>query len=270
MIVDEIKILLDTHLNKENVLKVWYVKEFLQTLVLKEIYESPYSQDFVFYGGTAIRFLFNLNRLSEDLDFIGKWFTAFEELWIYLQKKMEKYWLLVDYELQKFRITLKFRDFLQNFDLQYGNSRDLYLKIEISDHIDFCKNFKVDIYPLFKYNQSLVLKSFDINTLFATKLNAVLYRQRAKNKNSATIAVKWRDFYDLFWYLQKGIQPNVACIKDIGSMEELKEKLYAILEATNFKEVVSDIENFVEDESMINFIENHGKEYMIEKVQTRK
>lgn len=270
MIIDEIKLELKKHKDKENIFKIGYIKEFLQTIILKEIYELSECRDIIFYGWTAIRFLLWLNRLSEDLDFVWKWFTAFDFVWKRLQERFEKYWITTDYKIQKFRITLKFRNFLNHFGLQYWNSKDLYIKIEISDHIDFCKNFEIRIYPIFKYNQSLVIKSFDESTLFATKLNAVLYRQRAKNKNSTDIKVKWRDFYDLFRYLQKNIIPNVACIRDVENMQDLKDKLSNVLENTNFKEVIQDIENFVEDDNMLEFIQNHWKSYILEQIKKRK
>ncbi|HRX64252.1 MAG TPA: nucleotidyl transferase AbiEii/AbiGii toxin family protein [Candidatus Absconditabacterales bacterium] len=267
MIIEEIKNEIKRHQGKEDIFKIGYIKEFLQTTIIKEIYELSEAKNLIFYGGTAIRFLFNLNRLSEDLDFVGKGFNDFELLGEHLQKKLEKYSLIVDYKVQKFRITLKFRNLLDQFDLQYGNSKDIYIKIEISDHINFCKNFEIKIYPIFKHNQSLVIKSFDQSTLFSTKLNAVLYRQRAKNKNTTNIKVKGRDFYDLFRYLQKNIQPNIDCIPGVKDLEDLKNKLKEKVNNTDFKEVIQDIENFVEDDNMIEFIENHGKEYILEKIE---
>ncbi len=267
MVIEEIKNELKKHKEKEDIFKVGYIKEFLQTIIIKEIYELWEAKNLIFYWWTAIRFLFNLNRLSEDLDFVWKWFNDFELLWEHLQKKLEKYNLIVDYKLQKFRITLKFRNLLDQFNLQYWNSKDLYIKIEISDHIGFCKNFETKIYPIFKYNQSLVIKSFDQSTLFSTKLNAVLYRQWAKNKNTTNIKVKGRDFYDLFRYLQKNIQPNIDCIKDVENIKDLKEKLVEVVKNIDFKDMVQDIENFVEDDNMIEFIENHWKEYILEKIE---
>jgi hypothetical protein len=74
--------------------------------------------------------------------------------------------------------------------LQYGNSNDLYLKIEISDHFDFCTNYTTKHYPVVYQNKNILVYSLDEATLFATKLNAVLYRQRAKNKNSVDLKIK--------------------------------------------------------------------------------
>lgn len=266
MILDDIKLILNPHKDKNIVFKIWYIKEYLQTIVLKEIYEIPECKDLIFYGGTSLRFIFDLNRLSEDLDFIWKWFSDFELVAQKLQEVFLKYGITVNYKIQKFRITLNFKQLLDHFDLLYRNSKDLYIKIEISDDPEFCPHFDKKIYPVFKHNKGLVLQSMDISTLFASKLNAVLYRKREKQLGKDMVHVKCRDFYDLFRYLQKNIQPNIDCIKNVKSIQDLKEKLKQIIENTNFKEVIQDIENFVEDDNMIKFIENHGKEYIFEKI----
>lgn len=267
MIIDLINKKLEENTNKKDVIKIWYIKEVLQSEILEYVYRDKNYKDILFYGWTAMRFLLGLNRLSEDLDFIWQWFDSFEQLGFDLQKYFsQQHKIQLDYKIQKFRITLKFRNFLEQFDLQYWNSDDLYLKIEISDHFDFCSSYKTKYYPIMYQNKSILIYSLDEPTLFSTKLNAVLYRQRAKNKNSTEIKVKGRDFYDLFRYLQKNIQPNIDCIKNVKSIQDLKEKLKQIIENTNFKEVIQDIENFVEDDNMIKFIENHGKEYIFEKI----
>lgn len=268
MIVDLIKKLLVDHGEVPDGIKIWYIKEFLQSEVLNVIYRDPTHKELLFYGGTAMRFLLWLPRLSEDLDFVWVWFTDFEWLAILLQtffrtqKQIE-----VEYKIQKFRITLKFRNFLDQFGLQYGNSHDLYLKIEISDHFDFCKNAGVKYYAVTYQDKSMVIKSLDVSTLFATKLNAVLYRQRLKRNVDDKRSVKWRDFYDLFRYLQQNIIPNISCVKDITNLWELKKALIQKVKDTDFAEVVLDIKDFLDDTTMLDFIKDHGKEYVMEKIE---
>lgn len=46
------------------------LKEYLQVVVLSAIYTSPeFNKNLIFTGGTCLRRFFNLERLSEDLDF---------------------------------------------------------------------------------------------------------------------------------------------------------------------------------------------------------
>ena len=49
--------------------KINYLREFLQIMVLKNIYEQKAFNNIAFLGGTALRILFDINRFSEDLDF---------------------------------------------------------------------------------------------------------------------------------------------------------------------------------------------------------
>jgi hypothetical protein len=266
MIIENIKFELKNHSNKSDVIKIWYIKEYLQTIILKEIYELDYTKDLVFYWWTALRFLFWLNRLSEDLDFIWKDFLEFDKLWVHLENFFKKNDIKINYKVQKFKIILNFKDLLSNFWIKYQNSKDLYIKIEISDNFDFCEKFKTKNYPIFKYNYSLIIKSLDKDTLFSTKLNAVLYRNWEKQIWNNKISVKWRDIYDLFWYFSTNTKANINCIDWIKTSLQLKTKLIEIIKKIDFKEVIYDIENFVEDKSILAFIEKDSKEYILEKI----
>lgn len=166
MIIENIKFELDNHSNKSDIIKIWFIKEYLQTIILKQIYELDYTKNLIFYWWTSLRFLFWLNRLSEDLDFIGIDFVEFDKLWTDLVKYFDKNDIKVNYKVQKFRIIFNFKDLLTHFWIKYQNSKDLYIKIEISDNFDFCDKFETKIYPIFKYNQSLIIKSLDKETLF--------------------------------------------------------------------------------------------------------
>jgi hypothetical protein len=52
-------------------------------------------------------------------------------------------------------------------------------------------------------------------------------------------------------------------------MATLKSKLIKIIKTTDFGEVVQDIKPFLEDDTMLGFIQNNGKDYIIEKVKGR-
>jgi len=267
MILEYIKKELLAHRKKSDIIKIWYIKEYLQIFILEQIYENDTWKDLVFYWWTATRFLFWLNRLSEDLDFVGVNFEKFDLLWKYLVNFFKTQNILVNYKIQKFRIILNFKNFLSKFNLKYQNSKDLYIKIEISSNIQFCKNYDTKLYPIFKLNRSLIIKSFDKQTLFSTKINAVLYRKWQKETPSWRITVKWRDIYDLFWYLSNNFKPNIDCIDWINDIKILKNKLINIIENINFREVVLDIENFIEDKKLLNFFEKDWKNFLIEKIK---
>ncbi|CAA6820857.1 MAG: Unknown protein, partial [uncultured Sulfurovum sp.] len=45
------------------------LREILQEIVLLGLYRAGFFNEAVFYGGTALRILYGLDRFSEDLDF---------------------------------------------------------------------------------------------------------------------------------------------------------------------------------------------------------
>ncbi len=266
MIIKKTKNELLSHRGKPDIIKIWYIKEILQTYILKQIYEMDSCKNLIFYWGTSLRFLFWLNRLSEDLDFISSDFHDFESLGSELSRFFQANDIPVTIKIQKFRIILNFKDFLSVFWLQFGASNDLYIKIEISDNFAFCKNFETKLYPIFKFDTSLVLRSLDQSSLFSTKINAVLYRNWEKQVWSSKLQVKWRDIYDLFWYLSHNITPNIDCIDGVESIEELKEKLLQIIERIDFSHVILDIENYLEDRALLSFMKDNAREYLNEKI----
>lgn len=267
MIKENIKLYIENYNDKSDIIKIGYIKEYLQTIIIKQIYEYEKAKDLIFYGWTSLRFLFWLNRLSEDLDFIWQDFKDFDWLAKNIQKYFKSQNININFKIQKFRIILNFKEFLEDFNLSFWNFKDLYIKIEISDHFNFCKNYNIKLYPIFKLNQSLVIKSLDKSSLFSTKLNAVLYRNWQKQIWDNKISVKGRDIYDFFWYLSNGFKPNIDCIEWILNKQELKIKLKNIINNIDFNEVILDIENFIEDKNILEFIKNNWKEYILEKIE---
>ncbi|MBS3793104.1 MAG: nucleotidyl transferase AbiEii/AbiGii toxin family protein [Candidatus Bipolaricaulota bacterium] len=49
--------------------KLNYLREYLQHLILREMFELNWLTELVFHGGTALRMLHDLNRFSEYLGF---------------------------------------------------------------------------------------------------------------------------------------------------------------------------------------------------------
>jgi len=61
------------------------VREYLQALIMRSLYESQAFRSIVFMGGTALRFLYNLPRYSEDLDFSRESAAEYEPV-LWMQK----------------------------------------------------------------------------------------------------------------------------------------------------------------------------------------
>lgn len=136
------------------------LKEYLQILVLDFIYSHPHYSQLIFYGGSCLAHCFGLPRLSEDLDFVDlkkkikiKELSASIEL--YFKKNTD---LPVKAVVQKFRVYLKF-PILRELALATRSESDwLFLKIEIFSGFDFCRSYKIEVKPLFKFNQSMLVR----------------------------------------------------------------------------------------------------------------
>ena len=208
------------------------VKEYLQVLALSFIYSQSKYRNLIFYGGSALKHCRGIDRLSEDLDFVDeKGAVPFEKLASELKLFFKNQWdLKTETKIQKFRIVLKFPVLYELELADYPQSDLLYLKLEIFKNLSFYGKYKTEVLPLFKYGESVLVKTFDLPTMMATKIRAVLHRKWEKtSKKGETLAVvKGRDYYDLMWYLQKGVKPNLDCIEGIKNKKDLIERLIKI------------------------------------------
>lgn len=238
------------------------IKEYLQVLVLDYIYSHPKYASLVFYGGSSLVHCYGLPRLSEDLDFVDiKKEIDLETL----AKDLEKFFadktdLRVIAKVQSFRVYLKF-PLLEELGMASDNNSEsdfLFLKVEIFKKFDFCSIYEIETKPIFRFNKSILVKTFDLPTLMATKIRAVLNRAWGKKDKAGetVITVKGRDYFDLMWYLEKGIKPNLGCIENHETLEELKKSILTMVEKIDERSIILDLENFISDQ---NFVKNLGK-----------
>ncbi|MEO0097844.1 MAG: nucleotidyl transferase AbiEii/AbiGii toxin family protein [candidate division WOR-3 bacterium] len=257
--------------SKNRVFKRNILKEYFQILVLDFIYSSKDYSDLILYGGSCLSHCYGLPRLSEDLDFVDpKKKINLPKL----KRDLENYFfknfrLKIKTNLQKFRLYLKF-PILKEIDLASKNeSNFLFLKIEIFSDFDFCKKYKIEIIPLFKFNKTILVKTLDLPTLMATKIRAILHRKWEKtDKKGRTIAkVKGRDYFDLMWYLEKKVVPNFECLEEIKNIEELKEKLFEIIKKVDAKSIRVDLEPLIENKALVENLSKNLKKILENQVE---
>jgi predicted nucleotidyltransferase component of viral defense system len=249
--------------SRNNLFKRNLLKEYLQVVVLDFIYSHPTYGQLLFYGGSALAHCFDLQRLSEDLDFIDE--TKKIKV-AKLAKDLEDYFLKrtdleVNATVQKFRIYLKF-PILRDLGLSTREETDvLFLKVEVFSEFDFCEHYSTDIRPIFKYNRSILIKTLDAPTLMATKVRAILFRkwEKTDKQGNTTVKVKGRDYFDLLWYLQKGIQPNLSCIEGIDTMKDLKEKLLAMVARIDSRSIQLDLDALIANPTFVNTMSRNMK-----------
>src|SRR3989344_8101098 len=231
------------------------LKEYLQVVVLDYIFSHPVYSQLVFYGGSCLAQCYGLPRLSEDLDFVDIGGTISTEE---LARDLARYFkertdLTASVTTQKFRVLLKF-PILKELGLSgAGDSDFLLLKIEVFRDDGLLRECPVQALPLFKMNRSIIVKAFDLPTLMATKIRAVLHRKWEKiDKDGKTIAVvKGRDYFDLMWYLSKGVRPNIACIKEAPDTATLKQLLLVAVQKADPKSIKLDLEALIADDRYV-------------------
>jgi len=249
--------------SRNNLLKRNLLKEYLQIVVLNFIYSHKDYSQLLFYGGSALAHCFDLQRFSEDLDFIDETkkinvSKLAKDLEDYFRKRTD---LEVKTTVQKFRIYLKF-PILRDLGLSARGETDmLFLKVEVYSEFDFCTKYSTDIRPVFKFNRSVLIKTLDASTLMATKIRAILFRkwEKTDKQGKTTVKVKGRDYFDLLWYLQKGIQPNLSCIEGFENMKDLKERLLAIVANIDSKSIQLDLEALIANPGFVNNMSKNMK-----------
>ena len=271
--LEKIKLLLSEE-ETTSVFKRNLIKEYLQIPILSFLYSNKKYQDLVFYGGSCLKHCFELPRLSEDLDFVNikKEKIDLNALAKDIQEEFsKKFNIQISTRIQKFRIYLKF-PILHKLDLTKKNETDLLIiKIEIFEDSDFLKNYQIELIPIFKFNESVLIKTFDISTLMATKLNAILNRKWEKTDKKTkkiTIRVKGRDYFDFMWYLDKKIKPNMKCIPNIKSIEELKKNLLLKIKNIDNQSIELDLKSLVENQKFVKNLSKNLKQILKKQLNT--
>jgi len=251
-------------LNKEVILNI--VKEELQNHILYALYSSPLTSEMIFYGGTSLRKIYGLNRLSEDLDFeIENELSAstIEEVILNYFKSISlgKVYSLKQENNVVQRVTFKFPIL---FDLELSPLRDenIHVKVEMSKTVGKkLGNISKSAYSL--SNLSMLIRHYDLETLMASKIVACINRVERK-KGKKIISFKGRDFYDLLWYMSKSIKPNEERLKSQLEMNttEVFEKLDERVKSINSEDLFSELSDYFIDTKFIrNWCDNFHSLY---------
>jgi hypothetical protein len=182
------------------------VREYLQARILQSLQRAGAMQTLAFHGGTSLRFLYNIPRYSEDLDFTLERDPEAYDFRVYLGRivrdfSAEAY--TIDVKLNEKRVVnsafIRFRGLLYELGLSGHESEVLAIKIEVDTNPPPQAGLVTT--SLHKY-VPLNLQHHDPTTLFAGELLAILQRDYLKG----------RDVYDLWWYLRQPEwpAPNLA------------------------------------------------------------
>lgn len=241
------------------------LREIMQEITLAGLNRSGFFEKAAFYGGTALRIFYGLDRFSEDLDF--------SLLAVDPDFSLEKYQDAIINEFaalgMQVSILEKKKSLKSNINSAFLKSetiwRELVLEGVISQNglkevASIKIKIEVDKEPPFGFSteEKLLLKPFSfyvkclsIQDLFAGKMHALLFRKWGTN-------VKGRDWYDMEWYIKKGYPLNLDHFllraidsgdwkKETITVEEFRKLLSEKIESVKMNFVKTDISRFIKD-----------------------
>ena len=194
------------------------IHEIMQEIALLGLWRAKFFEHAAFYGGTALRILYGLNRFSEDLDFsllqpdpefsLTPFLKAIEE-----ELEISGLHVNVEYKIKHPEETIR-SAFLKAGTLEtfirIGLSDSLKRYVQTNEVIKIKLEIDIDPPPHFSTEIRHLIKPvpFSVRTyvpedLFAGKMHALLCRPYK-------IRVKGRDWYDLIWYIAKGFSLHLT------------------------------------------------------------
>jgi predicted nucleotidyltransferase component of viral defense system len=236
------------------------LREYLQARILGCLQRSEAMIPLAFHGGTALRFLFNHSRHSEDLDFALERTHSTYNFRSYLETIQSEF-TLEGYELD-LRVSddktvhsafVRFRGLLYEMDLSAHRDESFTVKIEVDTHPP--EGAVLDT-TVVRRHLTLQLQHHDRASLFAGKLHAVLQRGFTKGRN----------LYDLLWYLSdpQWPEPNLRFLNnalqqtgwegDALTMANWREIVRLQVEDVDWKLVREDVLPFLENPAEIDLL----------------
>lgn len=248
------------------------MKEIIQEIVLCGLSRAGFFEQAAFYGGTALRIFYGLDRFSEDLDFSLRETNLDFDLSSYfpvLEKEVRSFGLNVTItEKQKTKESNIRSAFLKgntkehlllfytDADLSHGVPRDEVVKIK----------FEVDVNPpsraTYETKYRLLpapyaVRLYDMPSLFAGKIHAVLCRAWQNR-------VKGRDLYDYVFYLSRGASVNRGHLRERllqngyiqetsqCTLPEIKKMLCDRFDSIDYAQAKQDVIPFIHDPGSLN------------------
>lgn len=237
--------------------KLNILREYLQAFVLRSLHESEAFGSISFVGGTALRFLYNLPRFSEDLDFSletkknykpQKWLTKLKHDLKFSQFTSQITW---NDQTTIHNGWIKTTNLLKDAGLSNLADQKLSIKIEIDTKPPAegtTTNTLVNKYFLF------AIQHHDLPSLMSGRIHALNCRKYTKG----------RDYYDLLWYRSQRppVAPNLKLLQNAINQTEKKpwpakdwqKLLHKIISTLDFSTVIKDVENFLENPEEAQFL----------------
>jgi predicted nucleotidyltransferase component of viral defense system len=242
------------------------LREIMQEVTLAGLHRSNFFKKAAFYGGTALRIFYGLNRFSEDLDFsllesdppfslepyldgIEKEFAALGMKISIIEKKKSKQTNIDSAFLKSETIwkELILENIMPESGLRLNPAIKIKLEVDTDPPLGFTTEDKLLLKPY-----SFYVNCFTLPHLFAGKMHALLFRKWKQR-------VKGRDWYDMEWYIKRGVPLHLGhFLSRVRASNDWKEKnitkeqfmqlLYDKIGSISFDRIREDIVRFIPDD----------------------
>lgn len=233
------------------------LREILQEIALVGLWRGKFFEHAAFYGGTALRIFYNLDRFSEDLDF-----TLFTPNPAWSWKPFAD---AIKNELTSFGFDVSF---IEKDKKSQTAIKSAFLKtptvqelIKIGVHPETMIRIKVEIDTNppsgYGYEQKFLSQPIPVSIrcvneecLFAGKMHAALFRAWKGR-------VKGRDWYDMVWFIRRKIPLNLTTFAKLNGYEnglsraEFLKMSKERIDSLDVTSAIEDVINFVRDPESI-------------------
>lgn len=241
------------------------LREILQEIALVGLWRGKFFEHAAFYGGTALRIFYHLDRFSEDLDFTllapnPQWsWNPFGET---IKNELASFGFDVSFvEKEKktqtaiksaFLKTPTFQELLKigvHSDLLKGTHPDTLIRIKV----------EIDTAPTlgFAYEQKFLSQPLPVSIrcvneecLFAAKMHAAFFRAWKGR-------VKGRDWYDMVWFIRRKIPLNLFIFSKLSGQEEILDRASFLklarerIDQLDVPSAIEDVIHFIRDQETI-------------------
>ena len=192
------------------------LREIFQEIALVGLWRGKFFEHAAFYGGTALRIFYNLDRFSEDLDFTllvprAQWrWSQYEDSII---TELRSYGFDASFVEKEKRVQSAVKSaFLKETTVQellkIGVRSDLMIRIGVEIDTDPPLRFESENRFL-SQPVPVAIKCVNEASLFAAKMRSALFRVWKKH-------VKGRDWYDVVWFIRRKTPLRLSLFSELG------------------------------------------------------
>lgn len=243
------------------------LKEELQFHVLNFVYHHSEYSHWIMYGGSALRIVHGLDRMSIDLDFeIPHAIT--EKFLEELKRALEEHFRNT-YGAGGDFLTIKItgnRGLVLKFhvgeELSFGHaSKQVHVKIGLNHFV--APKTVTERRPINRDQLSFVIVTYNMSALMASKIAAIFLRG-TRGMGSVMYEEKGRDIYDLLWYMGRKAVPDfdylIAKGVDVKNPRALFDRLTLRMNGVSNANLKQDLTPLFIDQTFIGHWLNNWRE----------